>query len=233
MTSHEKNKMNELKKYIPYISEAWKEKYSKILQEEHLESIEKNIALFKSDPTLFDLPHFSEEIKEDLSISFNYFFEINTLINSQNDSEYIAQKLEQIPFEQWLVVLGQRLTSASERDEKAIPPLRENLIASCLVLYNSEITVAQRAWEKHIDRLEDEFWGKMKGNNQLKQEKMMEKIRYIIDHKTWWNIFFHYKHGLVYEIREKGGHGIRWNAEGSQLIGFLEPFINEYQSEEF
>ncbi|SHL83453.1 hypothetical protein SAMN05444267_102611 [Chryseobacterium polytrichastri] len=219
--------MDELKKYIPYLSEAWKEKYSKILQEEHLESIEGNIALFKSDPTLFDQPHFNEEIKEDLDISFNYFFEIETLINNQHDSKYIAQKLEQIPFEQWLLVLGQRLTSASERDEKAIPPLQENFIASCLVLYNSEITVAQRAWEKHIDRLEDEFWGKIKGNNQLKQEKMMEKIRYIINHKTWWNIFFHYKHGLVYEIREKGGHGIRWNAEGSQLIGFLEPFINE------
>lgn len=219
--------MSEFKKNISYLSESWKEKYSNILQHEHLESIEKNIVLFNSDPTLFDWPYFIEEIKEDLSISFNYFSEVYSLINTQNTPECIAQKLEEIPFEQWLLVLGQRLTSASERDEKAIPPLQEKLIASCLILYNSEITIAQRAWEKHIDRLEDEFWGKIKGNNQLKQEKMMEKIRYIIDHKTWWNIFFHYKHGLVYEIREKNGHGIRWNADGEKLIGFLEPFINE------
>jgi hypothetical protein len=219
--------MNRLKKYIPYLSETWKEKYKNILQDEHLESLEKNMVSFKKDPALFDLPYFNEEIKEDLNISFNYFFEVFLLIDRQTAPEITAQKLEEIPFEHWLLVLGQRLTSASERNEKAVPPLKKNLIESCLVFYNSEITGAQRSWEKHTGRLENEFWGKIKGNNQMKQEKMMEKIQYIIDHQTWWNIFFHYKHGLVYEIREKEGYGIRWTAGGEKLIGFLEPFINE------
>lgn len=215
--------MNQFKNIIPYLSEEWKEKYNSILHLEHLDSLANNISVFKSNPDFFNEPFFTEEIKEDLSVSFNYFDEAFAPIKN----EIIAQKLEEIPFENWLLVLGQRLTSSSERNENAIPPLKEKLIESCLLLHNQEITVAQRAWEKHIDRLEDEFWGKVKGNNSDKQQKMMEKIHYIINNKTWWNIFFHYKHGLVYEIREKKGHGIRWTADGEKLIGFLEPFINE------
>lgn len=119
------------------------------------------------------------------------------------------------------------MTSASIRDERAIPPAKHILLESCKQPFNSEITMAQRAWEKHIGRTEDTFWGEIKGNNQHKQEKVMEKISEILDNTTWWNAFFHYKHGWVYEVREKDGHGIRWNLEGTQLIGFLEHFINE------
>lgn len=75
--------------------------------------------------------------------------------------------------------------------------------------------------------MEDCFWGEVNGNNQQKQQMVMEKIRNILDHKTWWNIFFHYKHGLVYEVREKEGHGIRWGQGGILFIGFLENFGNE------
>jgi hypothetical protein len=42
--------------------------------------------------------------------------------------------------------------------------------------------------------MEDQFWGEVKGNNQQKQEKVMEKINFILENKTWWNVFFHYKH---------------------------------------
>ncbi len=216
--------MNLFEPYIALFSEGWKEKYHAILAEEHLENLEKNIQKFRNHTLDWDLPFFNEEIKIDRDVSFNLFIDIFESIDSDNIK---VEKLEQIPFEHWLNILGQRLTSASLRDENAIPPLKSLLIEACQKSFNEEITTAQRAWEKHVGRMNDQFWGEVKGNNQQKQQIVMEKINFILDHKTWWNVFFHYKHELVFEVREKDGHGIRWSHGGKQLIGFLEIFINE------
>ncbi|HCN48156.1 MAG TPA: hypothetical protein DIT10_03550 [Chryseobacterium sp.] len=216
--------MNIIEKYIPLISGSWKEKYQAVLAEEHLKNLEENIRRFNDHTLECDLPFFNEEIKIDRAESFQKFI---TVLESHDSDSVKAEMLEAIPFEQWLNVLGQRLTSASIRDEKAVPPLKSMLIKACEEPFNSEITIAQRAWEKHIGRMDDDFWGEIKGNNLQKQEKVMAKIHYILDHTTWWNVFFHYKHELVFEVREKEGHGIRWSHGGTKLIGFLEKFINE------
>ncbi|ASK31938.1 hypothetical protein CEY12_18290 [Chryseobacterium sp. T16E-39] len=207
-----------------FFSNSWKENYGAIVKDEHLQNVDKNILGWKTGTLDWDFPYFNEEIKINREQSFNRFISI---LDSKNSDSVKAGNLEKIPFECWLDILGQRFTSASIRDETAIPPLKNVLIDSCLEPFNEEITVAQRAWEKHIGRTEDLFWGKSIGNNLQKQGKVMEKIHYIIDNKTWWNVFFHYKHGLVYEIREREGHGIRWSHGGTQLIGFLETFIND------
>lgn len=216
--------MKPLQQYLPLFSDHWKQKFQRILAEEHLQGISENILKFKQQALDWDLPFFNEEIEIDRDESFNLFIHI---LESENSKEVKAKDLEQIPFEHWLNILGQRVTSASLRDENAIPPLKSLLIEACEKPFNSEITTAQRAWEKHVGRLDDPFWGEAKGNNQQKQLIVMEKINYILDHKTWWNVFFHYKHELVFEVREKEGHGIRWSHGGKQLIGFLEGFINE------
>jgi len=210
--------------YISLFSEEWKDKYQGVLAEEHLETLEKNIYKFKENTLELYLPYFNEEIIIDRQESFEKFIEI---LESNNSDEVKTESLEAIPFEHWLNILGQRLTSASIRDESAIPPLKAMLINACREPFNNEITIAQRAWEKHIGRMDDDFWGDIKGNNQQKQEKVMIKIHDIIDNRTWWNVFFHYKHELVFEVREKEGHGIRWSHGGTRLIGFLEKFINE------
>jgi hypothetical protein len=216
--------MNLFEPYIPLFSQTWKDQYKAILAEEHLINLEKNIDRFKNHSLELDLPYFNEEIQVDRRESFEKFI----LIFENNDSDEGKTKLlENIPFEHWLNILGQRLTSASIRDENAIPPLKMILIDACQKPFNSEITIAQRAWEKHIGRMDDDFWGEIKGNNQQKQEKVMAKIHDIINNKIWWNVFFHYKHELVFEVREKEGHGIRWSHGGTKLIGFLEKFINE------
>lgn len=216
--------MNLFEKYIPLFSEGWKEKYHAILEAEHIEALSKNIQDSQHIISDWKLPYFNEEIKIDRKESFNLFLDI---FKSKEPEEIKIQKLEEIPFEHWLNILGQRLTSASIRDENAIPPLRKTLIEACQKPFNEEITIAQRAWEKHVGRMEDQFWGEVKGNNQQKQEKVMEKINFILDNKIWWNVFFHYKHELVFEVREKEGHGIRWSHGGKHLIGFLEVFMNE------
>ncbi|MGH1520015.1 hypothetical protein [Chryseobacterium sp. JK1] len=216
--------MFHIEKYIPFLSNTWKEKYQSVIAKEHLNSLELNIQLFQRNNCVWELPYFNEEIKINRKESFEKFIHI---LNSNDSDEVKARQMEEIPFEDWLNVLGQRLTSASIRDENAIPPLKSTLIKACEESFNSEITIAQRAWEKHVGRMDDDFWGKVKGNNQQKQEKVIAKIHDILDHKTWWNVFFHYKHELVFEVREKEGHGIRWSHGGTKLIGFLEKFINE------
>lgn len=216
--------MNVFEDYISQFSKDWKEKFGKILEDEHLRSTSRNIQSFKNETLDWELPYFNEEIKFDRSESFKTFIDI---LKSENFYEKKTKLLEEIPFEHWLNILGQRLTSASLRDENAIPPLENILIESCRKPFNNEVSMAQRACEKHIGRINDRFWGEIKGNNQQKQQKVMAKITYIIENKTWWNVFYHYKHELVYEIREKDGHGIRWSQDGTRLIGFLESFINE------
>lgn len=212
------------KPYIPLISHSWKEKYQAVLAEEHLQTMENNMVKFRGNTLEWKLPHFNEEIKTDRKESFDVFINI---FQSNNNDQMKAEQLEKLPFEHWLNILGQRLTSASVRDENAVPPLKEMLIEACMKPFNNEITIAQRAWEKHIGRMDDQFWGEIKGNNLQKQEKVMKKISYILDNRTWWNVFYHYKHELVFEVREKEGHGIRWSHGGKQLIGFLEKFIND------
>ncbi|UOU98667.1 hypothetical protein MUU74_01625 [Chryseobacterium daecheongense] len=216
--------LNLLEKFALLFSKKWKEQYGEVLAGEHLQNIERNILTFKNGTLDWDLPYFNEEIPINRDKSFTTFIKI---LESSDSDDSIIRQLENISFEHWLNVLGQRITSASIRNEMAIPPLKNVLIESCTRLFNDEITIAQRAWEKHVGRMDDPFWGEVKGNNQQKQEKVMERIHYIIDHKTWWNVFFHYKHELVFEIREKEGHGIRWSHGGKQLIGLLETFINE------
>ncbi len=216
--------MNPFEPYIALLSETWKSQYKAILAQEHLKYLEKNIQKFKDNTLELHLPYFNEEIIIDRKESFEKLMKI---LDNNDSDDVKAQLLEEIPFEHWLNVLGQRLTSASIRDENAIPPLKATLINACKEPFNNEITIAQRAWEKHIGRMDDDFWGEIKGNNQQKQEKVMAKINDILDHKTWWNVFFHYKHELVFEVREKEGHGIRWSHGGTKLIGFLEKFINE------
>jgi len=216
--------MNIFQPFISLFSDPWREQYGKILAEEHLMQLTQNITRFKEGSIRFQQPYFNEEIKIDRSASFKLFMDI---FNAEGSGERLVECLEELSFEHWLNILGQNITSASRRDESAIPPLKNSLIESCEKPFNTEITMAQRAWEKHAGRTDDPFWGEVHGNNKQKQAKVMEKINHILDNRTWWNVFFHYRHEIVFEIREKEGHGLRWSHSGTRLIGFLEPFINE------
>jgi len=215
-----------------FLSNKWKESFSSFLEEEHWNNFSNRMALYLTDgiPESHLLPQFHEEVTPPLLPiiqSFNQLLTIkdDSVINSENTSKLFANFIETTSFEYLLIILGQRFTSASLKDKDAIPPLKKTLLKSCLAPFNSQISLATRAWEKHIGRSEDNFWGEIKGNSQAKEEKVITLINTIIEDRTWWNIFFHYKHGLVYEIRIPSGHGIRWNKKGTQLIGFLEPFL--------
>lgn len=221
---------NGIKAVIPDLNQEWKEKYALFLTDENLKLFSENlISLHNQKSEILRLPYFKDEIVVSLQDAvFCFKAVLEDLENGSSDlSKSIIQAVDETPFENILLILGQRLTSASQRDENGIPPAKEILLKSCFEPYNKEISIAARAWEKHVGRKKDSIFGEIKGNTIQKKEKVEELIHCMISHKTWWNIFYHYKHGLVYEIRVPNGQGLRWSADGNKFIGFLEDFLEE------
>ena len=214
-----------IQKSIPFLSETWKEQYAPFLEEEPLYAFAKALQVYseKGIPSDYGLPYFKEEVTPTPEKVLAHF--IPLLNASDTTPEQWAKAIEATPFEHLLVIMGQRWTSASIKDIRALPPTEQTLLESCFAPYNEQISMVTRAWEKHMGRSTDAFWGIAKGNPTQKEKTIKKQITEMIQTQTWWNIFYHYKHELVYEIRVPSGHGIRWNKEGTQLIGFLEPFL--------
>ncbi|MEM6684353.1 MAG: hypothetical protein AAF617_01045 [Bacteroidota bacterium] len=215
-----------------YFSDDWKATYSAFLQHEHLSVLARNLwALYENDTEQFHgKPNFEEEIipnikdafrnfKEQFKVLKKYHFEANKLTRKA-----FATAVESTNFEHILILSGQRLTAASIQDENGIPPLQHELIKHSFEAHNDQISKAVRAWEKHAQRSTESFWGKVKGSSQEKEQNVQKLVKHILKHKTWWNVFTHYKHEIVYEVRIASGHGIRWKKDTLELIGFLEPF---------
>lgn len=210
---------------IRLLPETWKERYASFLEEEPVYAFAKAVQTYSQQgiPPDYGVPYFKDEVTPSPEIILTHF---KPLLNaSETTPAQWAKAIETTPFEYLLVIIGQRWTAASVKDERSIPPLQQTLLESCFTPYNDQISHVTRAWEKHMGRSTDDFWGIAKGNPTQKEQDIKELITQMIDTKTWWNVFYHYKHELVYEIRVPSGHGIRWNKEGTQLIGFLEPFL--------
>jgi hypothetical protein len=200
------------------------------LTDENLQHFSENLILFYSQKEdVARKPYFKDEIIVSIQDKMFYFeMGLQAFEKCSGDLKpNLIKMLEETPFEILLLILGQRLTSASRRDETGIPPSKEILLESCFLPFNKDISVAARAWEKHVGRKKDSIFGEVKGNTKQKQETVEKLVHYILDNKTWWNIFSHYKHGLVYEARIENGQGLRWSADGKQFIGFLEDFLEE------
>jgi len=217
-----------------FLSVEWKATYGAFLQHEHLSVLARNVyALYDNDTAKFHgKPNFEEEIipnikkafrnfKEQCKVLKKYNFEANKLTRKA-----FATALETTDFKDILILSRQRLTSASIQDATAIPPLQHELLQHSFKAHNDQISKAVRAWEKHAQRSTESFWGNVKGSTEAKEQNVQKLVKYILKHKTWWNVFTHYKHGVVYEVRIASGHGIRWKKENLELIGFLEPFEN-------
>ena len=68
------------------------------------------------------------------------------------------------------------------------------------------------------------FWGEVTGSSDEKNAAAERVVRQLLEQATWWNVFGHFQHERVYEVRVPTGHGARWGHGGKELIGFLEPF---------
>lgn len=210
---------------IPFVAPEWKRLYGALLEEELLIKLSQRL-LAKEHANFRKAPFFTEEVIPNTQGCFAALTQAVEICKLSNDkaAETLAKAMEETPINELLLLIGQRLTSASITDQRAIPPLQKEVLTASMALYNSHISKAARAWEKHAQRSKESFWGTVNGNPAEKEQKVRALVSYILDHTSWWNVFFHYKHQLVYEVRIPSGHGIRWKKDSLELIGFLEPF---------
>ncbi|MCY3414119.1 MAG: EamA family transporter [Candidatus Heimdallarchaeota archaeon] len=159
------------------------------------------------------MPVFTEEIHPDFADILKPFRQIK-------DEETFSQVLQNFPIQHILIILGQRLTPASI---SKFPPQREQLIISANQEHKERLSVAAKAWSKHAER-DVNFWGKVEGKTPEKNQKSESIIQSLIENHTWWNIYGHFKHEFIFELRVASGHGARWTADGKKFIGFVEPF---------
>ena len=153
-------------------------------------------------------------------------FDAFSFLKEEENILKTAKQFLKTKVEDFLIVLGQRLTSATIRDEKALPPLDKNVFEASFEAYNQYMSKALRAFEKHSERTTNSFWGVIEGNPKQKEEKVRQLVLHILENKSWWNVFYHFKHELIYEVRIPSGHGARWKKSNLEFIGFVEPFDN-------
>lgn len=216
-------------KSIAKLSTVWKSQYADLLVDEHWQLLGDRVFVFVFQHKMAhpEFPVFEEEIIADYSQHYQYFAPLRTLpIVAEESVIFLAHLLESVPIASLLVILGQRKTPATLCDACGIPPTTEALLQACFKPYNQQIGKAARAREKHLSRNgADHFWGSLIGTPVEKEQATRSIVERILAEKTWWNVFTHYKHGIVYEARVASGQGIRWKLDELEFIGFLEPFI--------
>lgn len=207
-----------------------KANYSCFCKEEHLSLASENIYKYLKDKSflkVFEVPKFEEEQIIEREKSFNSFL---FLIKENTTKEFVEQ-FEKTTIKDFLILLGQRITPATIRNIDALPPLNEHVFKASFAAYNSQISKAVRAFEKHAKRSSNNFWGIVQGSPKEKEKHVQELVKHLLEDKTWWNVFYHYKHELVYEVRIASGHGARWKKSNLEFIGFVEPFLNTEKNE--
>jgi hypothetical protein len=204
-------------------------------EEEHVATLATRLLTLARQgvPAERPAPHFSGECTPPLSEAFAFFRAAVAAWHDNPDApgiaELLADALNAAGIKNLLVLLGQRMTPASITDAGAIPPARPKLLGAALCPHSAadRLTVAARALSKHAHRSPEAFWGEVTGGIEEKNATAERVLRHILDNATWWNVFGHFKHVLVYEARVSTGHGARWGHGGDELIGFLEPFNEE------
>ncbi|KAB1213250.1 hypothetical protein CJ030_MR5G009655 [Morella rubra] len=67
-------------------------------------------------------------------------------------------------------------------------------------------------------------------SNSDKNKLAMDVICHLIADCDWLNVHVVPPHGAVFEIRVADGYGARWSNDGSEFIGFLEPYMEDGHS---
>lgn len=210
--------MNPLLAALPHLSQTFREKTARLWVPEHLDRIARRVSKDQPDRPL---PQFEAEITPPVQPLAERLR--STLSASPIE---LAVEMERIGIGGLLLLLGQRRTPATLTVERGIPPTDEVLLASASarVHPHDQLSVAARALAKHAHRSPDRFWGEVSGPTAVRNAQAVEVVSRILAGRTWWNVFGHFAHDTVFEARLPTGHGARWGHDGSEFIGFLEPF---------
>lgn len=232
--------MNELARAFmdcrPFLSEQFCNDHQRLFIDEHVQKIADSLYRIweQGIPENYPPPHLTVECTPPMQQAFAAFRQFLALWHvavDKTDSHLLkelAATLMSTGTQNLLVLLGQRLTPASITDARAFPVPRKQLLQAANIIYSANITTAARALTKHAQRHNDKFWGEVRGSEAQRNELAIAIINRILDNSTWWNVFSHYKHNIVYEARVSNGYGARWGNDGSEFIGFLEPFSQNF-----
>ena len=196
------------------------------LKERHLEQYFTAILDRENYIKQRTVPYFQEEMQTDyLAIRENHvnFYSDLSKIAPDQQTKVLCTFLKLVTIKDFLVLIGQRFTPGSFIDAAALPPPNDELIHAFLKPHNEQVSKGVRAWEKHVGR-SGSFWGHINGSPKEKEEAALNKLYELLSSHTWWNVYGHFKHDRVYEIRNKEGYGLRWQLEPLTFIGMVEPF---------
>lgn len=233
MTPTEPQILDALQGCSQFLPESFQTEYTRLFLPEHLQNLASRLAQFTANgpPSNHPPPTLLVECTMPLAEAFAPFASLmeqwNDLQESDRQASMAAALLHASP-QALLVLLGMRWTPASVRDARALPHSREALLQAAGKIYKETLTVGARAMTKHLQRVTDQFWGEMRGGDADKNQQALTKIASLLDQATWWNVFEHYKHEIVFEARIASGYGARWQHDGPVFIGFLEPFGPEF-----
>jgi hypothetical protein len=211
---------------VPLLPEPFRAEHARLFQPEHLSKLAARLRSFAEQgvPAAPPPPHFAAECTPPLREPWEFFGEAVAV----GEPATLACAIVAAGCGNVLLLLGQRRTPASLTDARAIPPARAELLASAGAPHpdGGGLTVAARALTKHVPRASGEFWGEVSGPTAAKNAAAERVLLRILDDVTWWNVFGHFQHEVVYEARGPSGHGARWAHGGTEFIGFLEPFAD-------
>lgn len=200
---------------------------------EHLDALAARLLACHASgpPAVPPLPHFAAEQTPPLGPAWEPFRDpVRAWVDAADsrEEETLAALAAAFPAAgtaSLLLLVGQRLTPGSVADVRAIPPPREDLLAAATRPHRGgPLSAAARAIGKHHHRPDGEFWGQVRGPAEEKNRAAGTIVADILGRATWWNVFHHPLHGLLYEARVPSGHGARWALPGPVFVGFVDPF---------
>jgi hypothetical protein len=222
---------------VPLLPEPFRSAHQRIFQPEHLSKLAGRLLAFAEHgaPDRQLPPYFAAECTPPLAEPWSFFhgavaaWQSAEGVGTGQVLQGLADAFVAAGCGNVLLLLGQRRTPASLTDARGIPPTRAELLASANAAHaeGGGLTVVARALTKHIPRASGEFWGEVRGSTAQKNAAANQVLERILDDTTWWNVFGHFQHEVVYEARVPSGHGARWAHGGKEFIGFLEPFTEE------
>jgi hypothetical protein len=218
------------------LPESFRSDCARLFHPEHLAKLAARLATFHHNgiPDTFPPPHLTVENTPPLQEAWAPFAGFmdawQQSVNQQSPEllQLLAEALVTATIGGVLVLLGQRRTPGSLTDARAIPRPAEELLRASAQIYKGQLSVGARALTKHLQRTGLAFWGELTGTEEEKSQTAQRLLRTVLENTTWWNVFEHYKHQVVFEARVAQGYGARWGSDGEEFIGFLEPFTEGF-----
>jgi len=212
---------------VEHLTPTFRDETSALWQPEHLERLADRLTALQVAVVDRPAPTFAEETTPPLEPIFASWRAVLAEVDDSTEVlRSLAFRLEATGLDGLLVLMGMRRTPGSLSGMGAIPPLTRDLLRVAELPFrpSDPLSVAGRAWTKHVPRSDSDFWGSVSGNAVEQNRVAIGLVRRLLRGATWWNVYGHIQRGTLFEVRIPSGHGARWETAGPTFVGFVEPF---------